>query len=433
MNKPSAKNVTVLARIIVCTLILTVGIGVTRFLASRKKPPQEREFQERTLLVSGVVAEPGSYEIPVRGFGELRAVNAIAITPQVSGLVTSVHPRLDEGQTIPADEVLFALDDREYRAHRDETAAAVAVQKETIDRLKAQLELDSARLTHLIRNHELAYTQWQRNATLFNEQQVGMQADVEAAERAYIQALDQTAMLDSSVRQYPAMIREAQGALRVLEARGELAALNLERCVVNAPVRGRVTQAGVEVGQLVGPGQSLIALADDSELELHVPLDSRDAQTRLQMQAESVNALADVPCRVQWTEAAGPAAWTGRLHRIVRVDATTRTLVVAIRLHTHEVAQQSGHLPREGMFCRVDIPAAPLKNVFKLPRSAVNFEGEAFISVSNKLTTVTVDVVRVDGDEVYVSEGIAPGTRVITTRLINPLDGTRLEWKDVSR
>jgi hypothetical protein len=432
MNKPSGKKVLILARVIVCVCILLVGVGVSRVLVMNKKPPQVRAPEERTLLVSGIVVEPGSYDIPIRGFGEIRSLNAVMITPQVSGLVTAVHPRLEVGGILGENELLFELDDREFRARQAEVAAGVALQVETISRLQAQSEMDQARLVKMVRNQELAQSEWHRVNALFVDQQVGTQSGVEAAERAFNLTSDQTALLERAVKLYPAQIREAQYNQQALEARLRLASLDIERCAVRLANGGRVTDVSIEVGQLVGPTRHVVSLADDRQLEIHVPIDSRDARDRLLMQDDDSGALQRGPCLVQWTEDASSEMWGAQLDRIVRFDSASRMLIVAVQLNPEEAFSQTARRPAEGMFCRVDIPSIPLRNTYKLPREAVSFEGDVFLSVSNRLRTIQVDVERMDENDVYVASGLHPGQKVITTRLVNPLEGSRLEWRTIA-
>ena len=429
MHKPNVQQVTTLARVIVCLVILILGAGVTRILVSLKKAPQVRDVHERALLVSGMVAEPATHEVPIRGFGELRVLNAVDVSVQISGIVTAVHPTLEVGAIIREGEVLFKVDDREYRAIREEAAAMLNLQKESITRLNTEVRIDAERLTKLKRSAELSLAEFRRVEALLNDDQIGTRSGIEAAERAYNMSFDQAAQLERAVQLNPIRIREAQSNRDVMQARLDVAGLNLEHCAIKAPVTGRITHVNLELGQLVAPGRSVVSLADDRLLEMHVSLDSRDAQGRLRVdQQGDVFSLRPTSCKVQWTEDVDEVTWAGRLDRAVRFDAKTRTLVVAVRVDPSEAFSQTGFLPMEGMYCRVELPCQPLVDAYKLPRSAVTFEGQTYASVSNHLKTLNVEVARIDGDHVYVTKGIAAGTKIITTRLVNPLEGTRLEW-----
>jgi membrane fusion protein, multidrug efflux system len=59
-----------------------------------------------------------------------------------------------------------------------------------------------------------------------------------------------------------AQVDAAQGKVALALANVRQAELNLEYCTVRAPVGGRVSKKAVEVGQVVQPGQALLALVD---------------------------------------------------------------------------------------------------------------------------------------------------------------------------
>jgi hypothetical protein len=48
-------------------------------------------------------------------------------------------------------------------------------------------------------------------------------------------------------------------------------------------------------------------------------------------------------------------------------------------------------------------------------------------NAENRLQTVPVSVARTEGETIYISEGLAAGDTVITTRLIDPLENALLE------
>jgi hypothetical protein len=136
-----------------------------------------------------------------------------------------------------------------------------------------------------------------------------------------------------------------------------------------------------------------------------------------------------VPCKISWTENNDGQTWDGRLHRIVKFDQQTRTLIVAVRFDAKTALNKSSQsMPLvEGMFCSVKIPGRTLYNVFRLPRQAVSFENTVHIAVKDRLKTLPVNVVRMDGENVYVAGGINTGDMVVTTRLIDPLENALLE------
>lgn len=344
---------------------------------------------ERSLQVEVVSALFDTVPVMIEAHGELRSIRRVDVAAEVAGSVVEVHPRLQVGEVIPQGELLFAIDDRDYRS---------------------EYESNKVRLAILTRDRDLTQNDLQRVRILFEKNKVGTRAGVEKAEQAANNAADRLAQ----VRQ--AMTR---------------AAINLERCRVVAPFTCRITRKDIEKGQYVAPGKIALGLADDSILELEVPLDSRDALQWLQF-AEGENGgkgseawfsrLRPVQCKVSWTEDPKNQA-VGTLDRVSLFDEKTRTVKVVLRIEGKQFADRPERLPLvAGMFCRVEIPGRTLQKVVALPRWAVSFENTVYVVRKGRLETVPVQVARVQGDKAYISEGLAEGDLVITTRLVNPLE-----------
>jgi multidrug efflux pump subunit AcrA (membrane-fusion protein) len=360
----------------------------------------------------------------------------VAVAPEVSGKVVEIHPRLRPGEVIPQGEVLFRIDDRNYEAAKNEAEATVEQLRISVERLRKQYGIEQERLETLQRSRDLAKAEFDRVTALYEEDNVGTRSGVEAAERNYNQAKDQAAQLAQAVELYPIRIREAESSLVSAESRLERASADLERCTVAAPFNARVKESRVEAGQYTMPGNPVLTLADDSILEIHVPLDSRDARRWLEFDgtvsrpnAAWFNGLKPVTVTIRWTEDPGGHCWTGELHRVVKFDEQTRTLTVAVRVPAGRALSEDGNgLPLvEGMFAMVEIPGRTLREVFRLPRIAVSFKNTVYTSVSDRLVTVPVEVARIEGDEALVAGGLETGDIVIVNRLIDPLENSLLD------
>lgn len=431
MGRPRAR---VLIRIALCTLVLGVGaIGMVA-LASLKEPPAEARHEERPIKVETVTAAPTDVEVVISGFGEARPLDVVDIAAEVSGRVAEVHPRLEPGEIIPEGALLFRIDDSTYRAAVNEVRALVAQRQETIARLRQEYAADRRRLKTLKRTRELAAAEHRRLKTLYEQDDVGTRSGVEKAEQGVNAAADAADLLARSVAVYPTRIEENRAALASAEATLERALADLERTAVHAPFDGRVKQAAIEAGQFVAPGQTALTLADDSVLEIQVPLDSRDARNWLRFDAPDTGGgaawfthLTPVTATVQWTDDPEGHRWRGRLHRVVAFDPKTRTLTVAVRVSAENALSGDGLPLVEGMFCRVEIPGKTLRNVYPLPRWAVSFKDTVYLAEADRLKTVPVTVARIEGEEALVSGGLQTGDQVIVTRLVDPLENALLE------
>jgi RND family efflux transporter MFP subunit len=400
IEKSKKPVMVVFISVAVSVMVLFIGVMGMTMLADLKTPPAEAKNGERPLRVETLEVEEEDIPVSITSYGEVKALNVVPIAPEVPGKIVKIHPRLEIGEIIPKGEVLFKIDPKDY----------ITIRKTSRERLKI-----------LKRSQELAKKEYERVRILFEKNSVVTQAGVEAAERAMLSAADLTNQIS-----------------QVLET----AENNLERCEVRAPFDARIKSVSLEKGQYVIPGQNVMTLANDAVLEIHVPIDSRDARKWLRFNREEKNrkiawfpAIEQVECKISWTENNSGQTWDGRLHRVVKFDDQTRTLMVAIRVDAESTKKKnSPSFPLvEGMFCSVKIPGRTLHNVFRLPRQAVSFENTVFIAVGNRLKTMPVKVARVEGENTYVAGGLNTGDMVITTRLIDPLENALLEITNTSK
>ena len=423
-----------------CIIILALGVAAFLALKRAKVAPAKVKPQEQVLHVRAIDVHPERVPAAVTGYGAVRSLNVVPITAEVAGMVVEVHPRLEVGEIIPKGETLFVVDPRTYEARVSDSKATVDQLRNSVKRLQIQWETDKERLATLERTSVLARKEFERLKGLFDTDQVGTEAGVEQAEQAGNAAQDQVDRMKQALRLYPVQVEEARNALAAAEARLAQNEINLARTRVVAPFDARVKSQMIEAGQYVGPGTPVATLADDSLLEISVPLDSRQARRWLEFDSESASETAwfaqlkPVECAVRWTE--DPAhSWTGRVHRVEKFDDRTRTLTVAVRVDGAQVSsKEGGGLPLvDGMFCSVSIPGKVMESVYRLPRSAVSFDGTVWLcSEEGRLRTVPVELVHEQNGEAFVAEGLEPGATVVVTRLVDPLENSLLDIEKVN-
>jgi len=428
-------KLSILKRVVIGGLVLFAGFVMMIRLAGLKEPPAEATNGERPLYVEVVAAAPEDITVQITGFGEVQALNSVSVSPEVPGTILELNPRLEIGEVVKRSSLLFRVDPSNYIAARDEARGSVAQWESAVERIEKRYTIDVERLKTIERNRNLARSEYNRIRDLYDKDSVGTRSGVDRAEQAYNTVSDQADQMAQMVALYPIRIREAKSSLESVRARLSLAQTNLERCDVNSPFNGRVKAVALEEGQYVTPGQSVLVLADDSMLEIHVPLDSRDVRDWLLFDSNGeadpsgwFAGLKPVRCSVRWTEMADGSSWEGRLHRVVKFDPRTRTVTVAIRIHASDArAEHTDSIPLvEGMFCSVAIPGKTMRSVIPLPRWAVSFNDTVYVASGSRLKTVPVVVLRIEGDTAYISEGLNPGDLAIVTRLADPLENALL-------
>ncbi|HEY0503063.1 MAG TPA: HlyD family secretion protein [Lysobacter sp.] len=223
---------------------------------------------------AGVTILPGSI---VQGWDRHYTDNAYVrgditqIAPKVSGHVTEVMVR--DNQPVHAGDVLFRIDDRDYRARLAQSKAALAARTAAVGNLDAQLQLQRA-VVHqaeaavreavvdegrsgrdAVRARELA-SQQLIAASQFDQLASSAQAAsarVSEMQAGLLAARQRIDVLESQRPQLQADIESARAAVT-------LAALDVESTVVRAPAEGRVSERSARPGQYVKAGTTLIAL-----------------------------------------------------------------------------------------------------------------------------------------------------------------------------
>lgn len=431
-----------------CLLILMGGMGVMRIFVGMKKPPQQAEMRERAVRVQILRAKFENVQVPITGYGQVRVRDEYNIAPGIAGKIVAIHPRLEVGEIVRAGEVLFKIDPIDYRARLEETRATVSQFESGVKRLEKQHRIDQERLKTFERSRELAKAEFERIHDLFAQDNIESQSVLDSKEMAFNNAEDAYALLAQSVELYPIRIQETRSNLAAANASLTKAEADLGRTVVVSEGDVRVKAVSLEMYQFVSPSDVILTLADDSHLEIPVSINSREARRWLRFDETKsgdnkawFNELTQAPVEIAWTEALEEHRWTGTLNRVERFDEQTRTLTLIISIAgANAVMPDRGHLPLvEGMFCRARIPGKTASDVVKLPAEAVGFDREAsgyrsvFVARSDqetgefRLETRAVKESHVEGDFVYVSQGLNEGENVITTRLVNPLENILLE------
>jgi membrane fusion protein (multidrug efflux system) len=234
----------------------------------------KRKMVGLLLCLCAVAAVAGGWA-KVRSSGAASTDNAYvrgdvtALAPKVAGYVTAVE--VEDNQTVRVGDVLFRIDDRDYRARLAQAVANVEAAEARRINVDAETELQHA----LIRQAEaqrasavaelnLATKAHDRRLNLIRSNTIS-QAHVDESEAARTRAeasLSAAAATVEAQRQRIAVLvaqREAAvAAVAQAEAARDLAEIDLDSTVVRAPVGGVIGNRQVRIGRLVAPGAALL-------------------------------------------------------------------------------------------------------------------------------------------------------------------------------
>ncbi len=363
-----------------------------------------------------------SVPIEVTPNGTTRALEDVTIRARVRGFLTERH--FAEGATVKKGELLLVIDEEPYQvalqsahARQDEAEASLKKAEESKgpEVSASQLDLDRAQL-------RLTQIQERRNRTLVSRS-AGSAEDVDKTEadrrRWEAQVEADRAQLAQAKADYAVGIASAQA--QVSAARGAVreAELDLGYCRMSAPLGGRIGEARVKVGNLVGPdpagGGAFTDLATIQQLDpmgVDVRLSSRDLDrtTTLIEGGLAVRLTRPGPAGVQEHPYEGQCFFIDN-----SVDETTSTFLVKAR-----IPNPGGKL-LPGEYVKVRMVVDRLEDAVVVPAPSV-VESDAGTIVHVVDAQGKVAVRRVVAGQAHeglrvITKGLDPGASVIVDGL----------------
>jgi membrane fusion protein (multidrug efflux system) len=224
------------------------------------------------------------------------------ISPKVTGYVAKVN--VVANQEVKAGDVLATLDDGDYRNALDQAEAQIATEKLSLSRIDAQIagaraslaqaQASKAALEAAVRGAEIT----QKRQAELAAKSVGTAADLDTANIALDQARANLIGGDANIKAAEANIaileaqrKEAEGSVRSLEISRDKAARDLSFTVLKAPYDGIVGNRSVQEGDLVSPGQRLMALVPIHQL--YIDANFKETQIQHLVPGSKVNVHVD--------------------------------------------------------------------------------------------------------------------------------------------
>jgi membrane fusion protein (multidrug efflux system) len=333
--------------------------------------------------VGFVVVQQGNAPIQQELPGRVSAYQVSDVRPQVSGVI--LKRLFQEGSFVRQGQTLYQIDPSVYNAQAAQASA----------------NLQSARASA-----EAARTKASRYKPL---------AQMEAiSKQDYTDALAQARQADAAVAQNSAALRSAQ--------------INQRFTRVPAPISGKIGLSNVTEGALVTANQA-DALTTITRLD-PVFVDIQESAADLLALRQALSQGGAVPTAAQVRLKLPDGSYYGYSGTVefsqVLVDQSTGTVTLRARFAN----PQSILLP--GMFVTAEFAQAVDTSAFLVPQSAVSRDpkGNATLWVvgpGNRAVQRTIVAERTQGIYWVVTQGLAPGEKVITQGTANLKDGAPIK------
>lgn len=372
-------------------LVLVVALGITLLLVKSRQVPQPHEAPHLGPLVDIAVLEKTTHQVVVNATGTVQPRHEVNITPQVKGRVSELSPNMVAGGIFKQGELLFAIEDVDYRLAIDLARANLA---------QAELELQ--------RNQNLA-----------------------KVARQEWQALnpDATVAPDPLVV-YEPQVKSAEAQRDAALANVEQAKINLQRTRVYAPFSGFVRSEQLETGQYINAGSPVAMIVGTEQAEIVVPL-SIDELAWLEVPRNGAPA-AGSRAKILLRTGDKQVSWEGAIARALgEIDPRNRMsrIIVTVDNPVSSTVAGSNLLSRllPGMFVEVQLHGSQIADVIGVPRGALHDNDTVWVvDENNQMRIRSVEIVRRERDEVLVRAGVAAGEKIVLTNLSGAADGMLL-------
>ena len=374
---PTSRRFATVPIAIAALLLLACGSGGNGQTSGGRGGPQG------PITVGYVVVQQGSAPIQQELPARVNAFQVSQVRPQVSGVIQRRY--FQEGSIVRQGQTLYQIDPSIYSAQAAQAAA----------------NLQSARA-----NAEAARTLAARYKPLVEQEAISKQD--------YTNAVAQARQADAAIAQNSAALRQAQ--------------VNLRFTRVPAPITGRIGLSTYTEGALVTANQAdpLTTITRLDPVYVDIQQSAADLLALRQALARGGAAPTTAQVRLKLPDGSYYGA-TGTVEfSEVLVDQNTGTVTIRARFPN----PQAILLP--GMFVTAQFAQAVDTSAFLVPQQAVQRDpqGNATLFVvgpGNRPVQRSIVADRTQGQFWVVTQGLAPGEKVITQGLANVKDGAQIK------
>lgn len=367
-------------------VVLLLALIIAALMMASKPRLEPKAALPSITAVRVVTAEPKTVQLSVRSQGSVAPRTESHLVPEVSGRIVWVSPALVSGGQFDKDEALLRIDDQDYQT---------ALDKNTALETKTQIE------------YEHAQAEYQRINKLF-QQQLASKSQIDQADR--------------SLRLSKANVKEANINLKQTLR-------DLKRTTLYAPFAGRVRSENVDVGQFISRGEKIGTLYANDFIEIRAPI----ASAQLAYLNLNTTSSGQLPpelapkARITANYAGQQFFWQGSMVRTeAEIDSQSRMFYGVIRVK-NEFSETQPPLVI-GLFVNIDIIGRKVDNIITLPRSAIRDNNQVLVvDQDNRLRFRRVKLLRIQHDDVLISQGLKKGERVCISPLQIVVDGMSVE------
>lgn len=371
-------------KILLPIALLTLGIASAWGLLAYKPATPKQTAASEPPVVNIITATPQTLRLDVPSQGIVKPRTEMDLVPEVAGKITYVHPHWETGGFFAKNDLLIAIEARDYDYAIAEARARIA----------------------------------EANRVLLSEQAQAQQA------RTEWQTLGEGKPTPLAVRE--PQVAEARAKLQAAEADLSKAQLKRSRCELRAPFAGRIREKTSGLEQFVQPGEKLARLYATDVAEVRLPINSKQlAFIDVPLGEPETDTNRQTPVDLTADIAGRAVTWQGRIVRTEGVVDASNGQIYAVAQVANPYHQTKDQAPLlSGLFVQASIHGKTRQDVFVLPPTAVDAEQQVWlVDNAQKLTRRKIAVLRFETERLVVSGGLQAGDKVVVSDLPVPIEG----------
>jgi RND family efflux transporter MFP subunit len=388
MSPPSLSKKRLIAlKAVLPVLILMLAGGIAYSIVKTAPQPERHPKPRQPRLVETVEINVTTQVLTIEAWGQVQPVHQITLRSQVNGKIIAVNPELVPGGRFNAQETILRLEPADY---------ALAIRQRQSDLAKARVALLLEEGNQIVAKQEF---------DLLGE-------TIKEQEKSLVLRLPQLRAMKADVDAAAAALQSAK--------------LALARTVIKAPFEATVVRHHVDLGTYVTTTSDLVTIAGTKEywVELAVPMAQLRWITIPPTPDEPGSAVKLFQENV-WGKENFRTGQVVRLLTDLEPNGRMARLLVAIQ-DPLNLQEQHARLPRVllGSYLRAEIQGEELARLAKVDRRWIHDQDTVWLmNTDNTLEIRQVTIAYRGQDDVFISEGLETGDRLVVTDISAPTNG----------
>jgi multidrug efflux pump subunit AcrA (membrane-fusion protein) len=341
-------------------MLIAGAVLFAKYLIDNKEKPKPKfDKVVKTVYVKDI--QNTTVPIRIQSNGNLEAKYKVALFSEVQGVLETTHKEFKPGTRFSKGQTLLKINSDEFRAN-------LQSQKSNL------FNLITAVMPDIQLDYASEYQKW----------------------KAYLESFD----IQKPIKELPKTISDKEKFF--ISGRGIVSAYynvkNLEvkynKFVLKAPFSGILTEASVNPGTLIRPGQKLGEFIDPNIYEVAVSVKSEFRD------------LLEVGKNVELFNLEQTNSWTGKVVRVNgKVDQQTQTIEAFIEVWGTDL--------KEGLYMEITLEARAEEQAYEVDRVLLVDESKLFIVKDSVLDLIEIEPV-FENKNTLVVKGLPDGTKLLS-------------------